>query len=88
MFLQLNNIPAPAWAVNTSLSTDLEAGPEWTAWDWLMTSQPGVFGLVSGFANPTGVVLLLILGIMAVCSMKWVRKSGNFEVRILNNEIQ
>ena len=47
-----------------------------------MTSTPGVFGLVAGMANPTGVVLLLVLSIMVICSMKWVRKSGNFEVRI------
>ena len=87
LFLQLNNIPPPPHWPTTNLTTtpeDLPDSPQWTAWDWLMTSSPGVFGLVAGLANPTGVVLLFILGIMAVCSMKWVRKSGNFEVRTFN----
>ena len=89
-FLVLNNIPPPQhWALNISQSdpasdstSDPLAWVEWTAWDWLMTSGPGLFGLVAGLANPTGIVLLIILGIMFVCSMKWVRKSGNFEVDI------
>ena len=90
LFLQLNNIPPPPHWLNTNLTTtteDLPDSPQWTAWDWLMTSSPGVFGLVAGLANPTGVVLLFILSIMAVCSMKWVRKSGNFEVRTFNGRV-
>ena len=90
-FLVLNNIPPPQhWALNTSQSdptsdpaTESPAWVEWTAWDWLMTSNPGLFGLVAGMANPTGIVLLIVLGVMFVCSMKWVRKSGNFEVDII-----
>ena len=86
-FLVLNNLSPPQhWAINTSQSdpaSDSPAWVEWTAWDWLMTSNPGLFGLVAGMANPTGVVLLIVLGVMFVCSMKWVRKSGNFEVNIL-----
>ena len=89
-FLVLNKIPPPQhWALNISQSdpasdstSDPRAWVEWTAWDWLMTSSPELFGLVAGLANPTGIVLLIILGIMFVCSMKWVRKSGNFEVDI------
>ena len=54
----------------------------WSAYTWLLTSQPGLFGLVAGWSNPTGVILLLVLCVMAVCSMKWVRKSGNFEVNL------
>ena len=52
----------------------------WTASTWLLTSTPGLFGLVSGVSNPTGVVLCVVLAVMFICSMKWVRKSGNFEV--------
>ena len=65
--------PARDYNVDSVAST-------WTAYDWVMTSTPGMFGLIPGVANPTGVVLLLVLAVMAICSMKWVRKSGNFEV--------
>lgn len=51
-----------------------------TALDWLLTDKPHYFGLVPGWANPTGVVLLAVLVVMFVCSMKWVRKGGYFEV--------
>ena len=44
-------------------------------------SGPQYFGLIPGWANPTGVALLVILVVMVVCSMKWVRKGGYFEVR-------
>jgi len=45
---------------------------------------PQYFGLIPGWANPTGVALLVILLIMFVCSMKWVRKGGYFEVILTN----
>ena len=51
-----------------------------TAWDWLITDGPHYFGLIPGWANPTGMVLLVILCIIYVASMKWVRKGGYFEV--------
>ncbi|XP_076029976.1 NADPH oxidase 5-like [Oratosquilla oratoria] len=51
-----------------------------TATEWLITMRPEVFGLVPGLANPTGVVLLVILIVMVVCSQPFVRKSGYFEV--------
>ncbi len=47
-------------------------GP-WEAWEWLLTPRPGVFGLVGGAANPTGVALAASLTIMAVCSLPVVR---------------
>ena len=46
----------------------------------LFTSKPGLFGLMGGAANPTGVALVVILAVMVVCSMKWMRKGGYFEV--------
>ena len=49
--------------------------------DWMLTSKPKYFGLVPGTAFPTGVGLLVILLIMFICSMKWVRKGGYFEVK-------
>jgi len=51
-----------------------------SAAEWLFTSRPGVFGLVPGWAFPTGICLWIILSIMVLCSMRWVRESGNFEV--------
>ncbi len=48
--------------------------------DWLLTSRPGLFGLLGGAANPTGVALMVILVVMVISSMKWMRKGGYFEV--------
>ena len=85
-FLLLNGAsPPPHWYgthPNTSLPTNSSLLPvnSYTAADWLFTSSPGIFGLVAGWALPTGVGLWMVLGIMVICSMKWVRESGNFEV--------
>ena len=43
-------------------------------------SRPGVFGLIHGVANPTGIALIIILTIMVICSMDFVRRSGYFQV--------
>ena len=55
-------------------------GGNLTAVDWLLTNRPHYFGLIPGWANPTGVLVLVVLLVMSVCSMKWVRKGGYFEV--------
>ena len=52
----------------------------YTVYEWFLTSRPGYFGLVAGTAFPTGVFLVAILWVMTVCSMKWVRRGGYFEV--------
>uniref|UniRef100_A0A182IU16 Uncharacterized protein n=1 Tax=Anopheles atroparvus TaxID=41427 RepID=A0A182IU16_ANOAO len=52
----------------------------YTTAEWLFTSRPGLFGLIGGCANPTGVILVLILLIMFVCSQPFVRRGGSFEV--------
>ncbi|CAL1686702.1 unnamed protein product [Lasius platythorax] len=52
----------------------------YTMSEWLLTSRPGYFGLVAGSAYPTGVILLIILVIMTVCSMAFVRRGGCFEI--------
>ncbi len=57
------------------------AGQNLTAIDWLFTDRPHYFGLIPGWANPTGVLLLVVLIVMFICSMKWVRKGGYFEVQ-------
>lgn len=51
-----------------------------TLYEWLMTAEPGVFGLVPGCANPTGVSLIFILFFMFICSQPFVRRGGSFEI--------
>lgn len=52
----------------------------YTISEWLLTDRPGLFGLIPGCANPTGVALFLILLIMFICSQPFVRRKGSFEV--------
>ncbi|XP_031835083.2 NADPH oxidase [Nomia melanderi] len=52
----------------------------YTTYEWLLTSRPGRFGLVQGYANPIGIILVIILTIMTVCSMPFVRRGGCFEI--------
>lgn len=51
-----------------------------TLTELLLTTKPKLFGLVPGVANPTGVVLIIILLIMTVCSLPFVRRGGCFEI--------
>lgn len=53
--------------------------------EWLLTTDPELFGLVAGYANPTGVLLIIILFVMFICSQPFVRRGGCFEVRHYNN---
>lgn len=55
----------------------------YTLAEWILTNKPGLFGLVPGVANPTGVALIIILIIMFICSQAFVRRGGSFEVLIL-----
>ena len=57
-----------------------EGARPWTYYEWLFTTEPGVFGLYPGIANVTGVSLISILTIMVVCSLPFVRRGGYFEV--------
>lgn len=52
--------------------------------EWLLTSKPGLFGLIGGWANPTGAALMVILTVMFFCSQAFVRRSGFFEVSVIN----
>lgn len=58
---------------------NINAG-HYTIGEWLLTDRPGLFGLIPGCANPTGVALLAILVVMFVCSQPFVRRKGSFEV--------
>ena len=46
----------------------------------LMFLKPGVFGIIGGIANPTGVALIVILTVIFFGSLKQVRRSGYFQV--------
>lgn len=48
--------------------------------EWFFTSRPGFYGFVSGWANPTGFLLVAVLLIMFICSLPFVRRGGSFEV--------
>ncbi|XP_076282347.1 NADPH oxidase isoform X2 [Lasioglossum baleicum] len=48
--------------------------------EWLLTSRPGLFGLIHGYANPTGIILIIILSVITLSSMPFVRRRGRFEI--------
>lgn len=53
----------------------------YTLAEWLLTDRPGKFGLIPGWANPTGIILFFILIVMFICSQAFVRRGGCFEVQ-------
>lgn len=52
----------------------------YTLYEWLLTERPGLFGLIGGCANPTGVALFIILVVIFVCSQPFIRRGGSFEI--------
>ena len=48
--------------------------------EWLFTTIPEYFGLIPGWANLTGWLLVVILIVLSICSLPFVRKRGLFEV--------
>ncbi|XP_036068405.1 NADPH oxidase 5 [Oryzias melastigma] len=52
---------------------------EFLLWEYLLTTRP-MIGWVRGTASVTGVVLLLLICLMVLCSSTFVRRSGHFEV--------
>ncbi len=53
----------------------------YTAVEWMFTSRTGTFGVFPGTSSIFGWVLLLIVIVISICSMPFVRKRGNFEVK-------
>ncbi|CAH2098519.1 unnamed protein product [Euphydryas editha] len=51
-----------------------------TITEWVFTSKPGLFGLCGGCANPTGILLCIILFGLSISSRPALRKGGCFEV--------
>ncbi len=66
--------------LNVTLCQICPNGTRWSYYDWILTMRPGVFGLLPGIANLTGVALIAILTLMVICSMPSVRRGGHFEV--------
>jgi len=57
-----------------------EHGGNYTYFDWMFTPKPHIFGLIPGWANPTGVVLLILMTMMLVTSQEFVRRGGFFNL--------
>ena len=57
-----------------------QSGQYYNLVDWMFTTKPGVFGLIGGYANPSGIALMVIISIITICSMSFVRRTGNFQV--------
>ncbi|XP_013878453.1 NADPH oxidase 5 isoform X2 [Austrofundulus limnaeus] len=57
----------------------MSASGDFSLWEYLFTTRPGV-GWVKGTASLTGVVLQLLIFLMVICSSTFVRRSGHFEV--------
>merc|ERR1719474_1416349 len=52
----------------------------WSYVDWIFTMNPGLFGIVGGIANPTGIGLFIIMIIIFCSSLPFVRRRGYFEL--------
>jgi len=79
-FVTQNDV-AGYWKVeDLNYQTPPNGTERWAYHDWILTMRPGMFGIIGGIANPSGVALIIILTIMAICSMPFVRRSGRFEV--------
>ncbi len=48
--------------------------------DWLFTDKSEMFGPIPGWANPTGMALLLVLFILGIGAHPKIRQKGHFEV--------
>ncbi|CAM4780401.1 unnamed protein product [Rotaria magnacalcarata] len=53
----------------------------WVA--YLFTTEPNI-GWVGGFASLSGLLLCIILSVIVVCSMRWIRRGGHFQVIKIN----
>ncbi|XP_078097371.1 NADPH oxidase 5 [Mustelus asterias] len=54
-------------------------GGTYQLWEYLFTTRPGI-GWIYGTSSITGVILLLLIILMFICSSPFVRRSGHFEV--------
>ena len=66
----------------SNMLTQAKACKRWSVAEWLLTPYPGVFGRIKGYANITGVLLIVVLTIIVICSLPQVRRSGHFQVNL------
>ena len=75
-FLRFNRWLLPGMEDHSTfnLTIDIIEGlnQPWTYSEWILTSKPGLFGLINGYANPTGVGLIITLIVMVLATM-WRR---------------
>ncbi len=57
-----------------------ENGGHYSYADWMLTPKPHIFGLIPGWANITGVVLMILMLVMLVTSQEFVRRGGHFNL--------
>ncbi len=57
-----------------------EHGGAYTYVDWMFTPKPHIFGLIPGWANITGVILMALMAVMLITSQEWVRRGGYFNL--------
>ena len=62
-----------------SCNSTMGAQP-WTFSEWIFTSQPHLLGLSQGLANPIGIMLMVIIAVIFVCSLPFIRRRGHFEI--------
>ena len=62
--------------------TEIEGANEFSCslGEMFFTDCPQKWGLVEGWANPIGFILIVVLYVMVICSQAFVRKGGYFEV--------
>lgn len=57
-----------------------EPNATYAYWEYLLSTHTDV-GWVNGSAGITGIILLLVLIVMVICSQPFVRRTGHFEVQ-------
>jgi hypothetical protein len=85
---KLNVLPDPEnYLSKNGLSVDAagyrpppERGANYSYADWMLTSKPRMFGLVPGWANLTGVVLMALTTLLLLTSEDCVRRGGYFNL--------
>lgn len=57
-----------------------EHGGKYSYTEWMFTAKPHIYGLVPGWANITGVLLMILMVLMLVTSQEFVRRGGHFNL--------
>ncbi|TRY70845.1 hypothetical protein TCAL_01216 [Tigriopus californicus] len=55
-------------------------GGKYSFLEWMLTTRPNLFGLIAGWANFTGVFLIIIVCVMFFTSQPYVRRGGYFNL--------